>query len=80
MTKTFRRDTERCRKRGYDMELLKAAIRLLEANGTLPQEYRPHKLSGIYAGTWECHIIGHFAFTCNTNVTNTIQNIYGTII
>ena len=26
------------------MELLKAAIRLLEANGTLPQEYRPHKL------------------------------------
>lgn len=28
MTKTFRRDTERCRKRGYDMELLKTAIRL----------------------------------------------------
>ena len=37
MTKTFRRDTERCRKRGYDMELLKAAIRLLEADGALPQ-------------------------------------------
>ena len=58
MTKTFRRDTERCRKRGYDMELLKAAIRLLEADGALPQEYRPHKLSGNYAGTWECHIKG----------------------
>ena len=27
MTKTFRKDTERCRKRGYDMELLKTAIR-----------------------------------------------------
>ena len=26
MTKTFRRDTERCRKRGYDMELLKLAL------------------------------------------------------
>ena len=36
MTKTFRKDTERCRKRGYDMELLKTAIRLLEANGQLP--------------------------------------------
>jgi len=35
---------------GYNMELLKAAIRLLEAKGTLPQEYRPHKLSGNYAG------------------------------
>ena len=33
MTKTFRKDTERCRKRGYDMELLKTAIRLLEAEG-----------------------------------------------
>ncbi len=39
MTKTFRRDTERCRKHGYNMELLKTAIRLLEANGELPKEY-----------------------------------------
>ena len=38
MTKTFRRDTERCRKRGYDMELLKTAIRLLEAEGKLIRE------------------------------------------
>ena len=35
MTKTFRKDTERCRKRGYNMELLKTAIRLLEADGQL---------------------------------------------
>ncbi len=41
MTKTFRKDTERCRKRGYDMELLKTAIRLLEASGKLPESYRP---------------------------------------
>ena len=39
MTKTFRKDTERCRKRGYDMELLKTAIRLLEADGQLPTIY-----------------------------------------
>ena len=52
MTKTFRKDTERCRKRGYDMELLKTAIRLLEAEGKLPAVYRPHKLSGDYVG-WE---------------------------
>ena len=48
MTKTFRKDTERCRKRGYDMELLKKAIRLLEADGRLPMSYRPHKLSGQF--------------------------------
>jgi len=46
MTKTFRKDAERCRKRGYDMELLKTAIRLLEADGQLPAIYHPHKLSG----------------------------------
>ena len=26
MTRTFRKDVERCRKRGYDMNLLKNAI------------------------------------------------------
>ena len=58
ITKTFRKDTERCRKRGYDMELLKRAIRLLEAEGSLPASYRPHKLSGNYEGCWECHLKG----------------------
>ena len=58
MTRSFRRDTERCRKRGYNMELLKTAIRLLEANGKLPTTYRPHKLSNNYAGCWECHLKG----------------------
>ncbi len=50
ITKTFRKDTEKCRKRGYDMELLKKAIRILEADGKLPENYRPHKLSGDYEG------------------------------
>ena len=56
ITKTFRKDTERCRKRGYDMELLKTAIRLLEINGMLPMSYRPHKLSGNFGYCWECHL------------------------
>ncbi|MBP3774784.1 MAG: type II toxin-antitoxin system YafQ family toxin [Bacteroidaceae bacterium] len=56
MTRTFRRDVERCRKRGLDMELLKTAIRILESCGQLPTSYRPHKLTGDYAGSWECHI------------------------
>ena len=30
MTTTFRKNTELCKKRGYDMELLKTAIHLLE--------------------------------------------------
>ena len=58
MTKTFLKDVERCRKRGYDLNILKDAIRRLEIDGKLPQVYRPHKLSGQYAGSWECHLKG----------------------
>ena len=39
------------------MEKLKKVIRLLEETGKLPSEYKPHKLSGQYAGSWECHIM-----------------------
>ena len=67
MTKTFRRDTERCRRRGYDMGLLKTAIRLLEIDGVLPPEYHPHKLSGNYAGSWECHLKGDWLMVWEQN-------------
>ena len=56
MTHTFRKDTERCRKLGLHMELIKAAIRQLEREGQLPASYQPHKLKGDYAGCWECHL------------------------
>ena len=38
------------------MERLKTAIRMLEAEGKLPSAYLPHKLTGNYAGCWECHL------------------------
>ena len=67
MTKTFRKDVERCRKRGYDMNLLKEAIRKLEKDGKLPPTYRPHKLSGQYSGSWECHLKGNWLLVWEQN-------------
>jgi len=67
MTKTFRKDVERCRKRGYDMNLLKEAIRKLEKDGKLPPTYRPHKLSGQYFGSWECHLKGDWLLVWEQN-------------
>jgi len=67
MTKTFRKDVERCRKRGYDMNILKNAIRTLEANGALPAIYRAHKLSGNYRGSWECHLKGDWLLVWEQN-------------
>ena len=67
MTKNFRKDVELCKKRGYDMELMKTAIRLLERDGCLPAIYRPHKLSGNYAGSWECHLKGNWLLVWEQN-------------
>lgn len=78
MTKTFRKDTERCKKRGYDMELLKTAIRLLEANGQLPSSYHPHTLSGQYGGCWECHLKPDWLLIWEQNDTELILLFTGT--
>ena len=55
-SKRFEKDLKRCVKRGYDVRLIKDAITLLAETGTLPANYRPHKLVGDYVGCWECHI------------------------
>ncbi len=55
-TNRFNKNVLRCKKRGYDLSLLRKVMLLLEQTGTLPQEYKPHKLTGQYKGLWECHI------------------------
>jgi mRNA interferase YafQ len=52
----FRNDLKRQKRRGKDIEELIAAVELLAETGTLPAEYRPHKLSGEWKVVWECHI------------------------
>lgn len=56
-TKRFEKDVKRCKKRNLPMDKLKKVILLLEEFGKLPSEYKPHKLSGQYVGSWECHIM-----------------------
>jgi mRNA interferase YafQ len=38
------------------MSHLETVIRILSEEGQLPVEYKPHILSGKYAGIWECHV------------------------
>ena len=55
-TKQFDKDANLCVRRGYDTTKLREAISLLSETGTLPQRFKPHKLTGEYKGAWGCHI------------------------
>lgn len=52
----FKKALKRCAKRGCPLDLLSRTIAILSEKGELPAEYKPHILSGKYAGIWECHI------------------------
>ena len=55
-TGEFKRQMKMCERRGYDMELLREAIRILSTEGKLPEKYLSHQLHGDRKGQWECHI------------------------
>ena len=55
-TNRFEKDLKLCKKRNYNLNLLKEVIDLLQIDGKLPIKYKSHKLSGDYAECWECHI------------------------
>ncbi len=38
------------------MKLITDAMDILEAKGSLPAKYKPHRLKGNHKGLWECHI------------------------
>lgn len=71
-TNRFEKNVEHCKKRGYNMELLRTAISLLAETGTLPAKYKPHKLTGNYKGLWECHIQPDWLLVWRQNDTELI--------
>ena len=68
-SKRFDKNLKLCVKRGLNMQLIFEAIQLLAANGSLPAQYRPHKLSGNLDGIWECHIQPDWLMTWEQNDT-----------
>ena len=55
-SKSFKKDYKRIKKRGYSMFLLTEVFDRLIKKGCVESKFNPHKLSGNYAGCWECHI------------------------
>lgn len=71
-TNSFKKDLKTCKRRGYNLQLLQDAIDILQERGTLPEQYRPHKLSGKFEGLWECHIKGDWLLIWQQNDTELI--------
>ena len=55
-TSKFKKDYKNAIKRGYKIELLDEAIRLLAKEGKLPEKYKEHELTGNWKGFKECHV------------------------
>lgn len=55
-TGQFNKDVKKAIKRGYNLDELKQAVKILAAGESLPPKYRDHNLSGNYKGYRECHI------------------------
>ena len=55
-TRQFKKDVKRMRKRGKDLEKIKAVIDLLVDGEPLPPKHRDHKLEGNWIGRRDCHI------------------------
>ncbi len=64
----FRRDYKRQCQRGKNIEKLEAVVYMLAQGATLPEHSKPHKLSGAYAGLWECHIENDWLLIYNVTI------------
>jgi mRNA interferase YafQ len=71
-TRHFRKDVERARRRGKDLEKLKAIVRSLIAGKPLDTLHRDHRLVGAYSERRECHIEGDWLLIYKLGSTRVI--------
>ena len=55
-TGQFKKDLKKIQHHPKRITGLMTALKILQESGTLPKEYKPHPLEGIYKGFMECHV------------------------
>lgn len=56
----YKKDYKRFRNQPEKLQKLVTVLNLLQNESPIPEEYKPHMLTGNYAGFMECHIEGDF--------------------
>ena len=55
-SRRFERDLARAKRHGKNLEKLWAVVERLLEGQSLDPRHRPHRLSGNWASSWECHL------------------------
>jgi mRNA interferase YafQ len=55
-TRQFKKDLKRIQHNPKRINGLKKVLKILQERGTVPKEYKPHFLEGVYKGFMECHV------------------------
>ena len=55
-TSRFKKAFKRCIKRNLNIKAFEEAVGILALTGSLPEKYKPHKLSSKFNHARECHI------------------------
>lgn len=69
-TNQFKKDYKLCQRRGLKIELIHKIFLLLEKDGKVTEQYKPHRLKGIYRNYWECHITPDWLLIWNVSERN----------
>lgn len=69
----YKKDVKRIRNNPKKATLLLKILHLLEHELEIPEEYKPHILTGDYSGCMECHIQGDFLLIWFDHETNEID-------
>lgn len=56
VTSKFKKDLKRYKHRKNVIDKLDRIVQILAQGELIPKEFRPHALSGNYAGYMECHV------------------------
>lgn len=56
VTSQFKKDLKRIQNSPAKIKHLKEVLQFLERKGFIPDQYKPHRLIGNYAGFMECHV------------------------
>lgn len=68
----YKKDAKRFRNQPQKMEKVAEVLRMLRDEIPIPEKYRPHLLTGNYAGCMECHIEGDFLLVWIDEIENQI--------